>query len=353
MADESPVIRQKLSQQSLKHLNSNPLSIVDHSHPSDNNGMLSDEELSVGGTTPPPARSHDHHRRARGDDSSLSAESDAFEEEREIDGDKDSVGSTTLIKFSIDNILKKNSEFGRMNAAESAVAAVASLHHHHKQLIQHQPATEASPTDSSFLGAFHQLPFLAAARQMILAATTGGTQSQIDYHNQHHLAAHLAQYPVVHPLSSLMLTQNQHQQPNSLNLVQSCTDKFLGSNNFKGSNWAPHQPAPPSGSSKSAYQALASVHSSGSSNSKPKVQQQQVNNKSQHHQANSKAIDLTVRNSVSPPLDHRGRTISAIADDKKLSVSQLSPMLASSTDENASASPTRSVSVISIVDLFC
>ena len=332
MADESPVIRQKPSQQTLKHFNSNPQSIADH--PPDNN-MISDEELSVGGTTPPPPD--------RADDS-LSVESDSFRDEQDtngLDGDKDSVGSATLIKFSIDNILKKNSEFGRMNAAESAVAAVA-LHHHHKQLIQQQqqqPVNETSPSDSGFLGAFHQLPFLAAARQMILAATTAGN-SQIDYHHQHNLAAHLAQYPSVHPLSSLMLGQNQH-QTNSLNLVQSCTDKYLTGNNFKGSNWPPHQPAPPSGSSKSVHHA---VNSAGS-NTRAKVAKN-----SHHQQTNSKAIDLTVRNSSSPP-DHRGRTVS---DDKKLMVSQLSPMLASSnsTDENASASPTRSVSVVTLFNFI-
>jgi hypothetical protein len=328
MADESQVIRQKPSQQTLKHFNSNPQSIPDHSN---DNNMISDEELSVGGTTPPPPDPTDD---------CVSVESDSFRDEQDInglDGDKDSVGSATVIKFSIDNILKKNSEFGRMNAAESAVAAAA-LHHHHKQLIQQQqPANETSPSDSSFLGAFHQLPFLAAARQMILAATTAGS-SQIDYHHQHNLAAHLAQYPAVHPLSSLMLTQNQ-QQPNSLNLVQSCTDKYLTGNNFKGSNWPPHQSAPPSSSSKSGHHT---VNSAGS-NTKAKLA------KNSHHQqiTNSKAIDLTVRNSSSPP-DHRGRIVSGITDDKKLMVSQLSPMLASSnsTDENASASPTRSVSVV-------
>ena len=221
------------------------------------------------------------------------------------------------IKFSIDNIL--NPGFGsRMSPAESAAAAAA-LHHHH-QLMQHHQGSPAAAA-AGFLGAFHQLPFLAAARQMILAAASGS--SMTDYHN-HNLAAQ-------HSASSLLMAT--HHPTNTLNLVQSCTDKYLGNSQLK--SWTPHQPALPSG-------MLVNKPIAPSSALKAAAKAQQVNNKCS---ASTKAIDLSVRNSASPP-DHRQQRPAIVGE--KQSAPQVSPSLASSisTDDNSSAaSPTRSVSV--------
>lgn len=318
-SDESPVIRHH----SLRHFKSNN-PIIEHQ--SDN--LISDEELSVGGTTPPPA---DHHS---GDD--LPSPSGLKDENRDINGmsddEKDSVASATnIIKFSIDNIL--NPEFGRMNAAESA-AAVA---FHHQQLIQQQQVSAGAA--GSFLGAFHQLPFLAAARQMILAAAAG---SSIDYHS-HHLATHHASsvtgqaltHP--HPLNSMLLA-HQQQHPTTLNLVESCTDKYLSGANHK--NWLPHQPTPSGGATIGSRSHPLSALASAAGAAGNKTKNQQHHSKS--HQANhigSKAIDLSLRNSASPPDPVHRLTA------EKHSASQDSPSLASSADDNSSASPVRSVSV--------
>lgn len=287
MADESPVIRQP---QRLFTSNGIGGAAVDRRSPEN---LISDEELSVGGTTPPPPVD--------------------FKDEQS-DDKEDSV-EPNHIKFSIDNIL--NPGFGnRMSAAES-VAAAAALHHHH-QLIQHHQASPSAAA-AGFLGAFHQLPFLAAARQMILAAASGS--SVADYNNPLPLAAQ-------HPASSLLLAA--HHPTNTLNLVQSCTDKYLGNTQLK--SWTSHQPALPSG-------VLVNKQSAPSSTTKTTAKTQQVNKCS----APTKAIDLSVRNSSSPP-DHRQNRLAN--GGEKQAAPQVSPSLASSTDDNSSAaSPTRSVSV--------
>lgn len=328
MADESPVVRHH----SLRHFKSNnPIS----DHQSDN--LVSDEELSVGGTTPPPSDQRDDFPSPEG----------LKDEHRDINGlsedEKDSVGSATnIIKFSIDNIL--NPEFGRMNAAESA-AAVA-FHTQHQQLIQQQQMNSPASAAGSFLGAFHQLPFLAAARQMILAATAAAGSS-IDYHQQH-LAAHHASvaaqaitHPHSHPLNSMLLAHQAQHHPTTLNLVESCTDKYLGGANNK--SWLPHQPTPPGGaltgrSSSHPLSALASA--AGAAGIKSKSQH---TNKGHQTQTGSKAIDLSVRNSASPP-DPLHRLTAAINAEKQ-PVPQDSPSLPSSAEDSSSASPVRSVSV--------
>lgn len=340
MADESPVIRH------LRHFKSNNPAISDHQ--SDN--LVSDEELSVGGTTPPPPDQRDDFP---------SPEALKDERDRDIDGlsedEKDSVASATnIIKFSIDNIL--NPEFGRMNAAESA-AAVA-FHTHHQQLIQQQQqmnsSAGAAAAAGSFLGAFHQLPFLAAARQMILAATAAAGSS-IDYH-QHHLAAHHASVAQAithpHPLNTAMLLahqaqqqqQQQHNHPTTLNLVESCTDKYLGggSNN---KSWLSHQPTPSGGalSARSSSHPLSALASAAGAVGNKANKGHQLANKGQPHQLlpGSKAIDLSLRNSASPPDPLHRLTAAA----EKQSAPQDSPSLPSSADDNSSASPVRSVSV--------
>ena len=328
MADESPVIRQH---HSLRHYKNNNLS----DHQSDNN-LVSDEELSVGGTTPPPPDHADDFPSPDG----------LKDEHRDLNGmsedEKDSVASATnIIKFSIDNIL--NPEFGRMNAAESA-AAVA---FHHQQLIQQQQQMGVSASAAgSFLGAFHQLPFLAAARQMILAATAAAGSS-IDYH-QHHLAAHHASVAQAithpHPLNSMLLAHQAAQQhhPTTLNLVESCTDKYLGGANHK--NWPPHQPTPSGGaltgrSASHPLTALASAVGTAGLSAGGKSKTQQANKG--HQPAGSKAIDLSVRNSASPP-----DPVHRLAAEKQAQAPQDSPSLPSScADDNSSASPVRSVSV--------
>lgn len=343
MADESPVIRHH----SLRHFKSNNIS----DHQSDN--LVSDEELSVGGTTPPPADQRD-------DFPSPEALKD---EHRDMDGmsedEKDSVASATnIIKFSIDNIL--NPEFGRMNAAESA-AAVA-FHTHHQQLIQQQQQMNSSAGNAaaaaagSFLGAFHQLPFLAAARQMILAATAAAGSS-IDYH-QHHLAAHHASVAQAithpHPLNTMLLAHQaqHHHHPTTLNLVESCTDKYLGGG-ANNKSWLPHQPTPSGGalSARSSSHPLSALASAtGAVGIKANKAQA---NKGQPHQLllpGSKAIDLSVRNSASPP-DPVHRLTAGMQVTEKQSAPQDSPSLPSSADDNSSASPVRSVSV-SFFSLF-
>jgi homeobox protein engrailed len=338
MADESPVIRHH----SLRHYkSSNPIS----DHQSDN--LVSDEELSVGGTTPPPPDQ-------QSGDEFPSPES-LKDEHRDINGisedDKDSVASATnIIKFSIDNIL--NPEFGnRMNPVESA-AAVAFHTHHHQLIQQQQMSSSASATTGNFLGAFHQLPFLAAARQMILAATAAAGSS-IDYH-QHQLAAHHASVAQAithpHPLNTMLLAhQAHHHHPTTLNLVENCTDKYLGGNNSK--NW-PHQPTPTGGAltGRSTSHPLSALTSATVASS-AKIKTQPVN-KVHHQPTGSKAIDLSVRNSASPP-DPVHRLTSGIGTEKQ-SASQESPSIhSSSTDnDNSSASPVRSVSVSPLSFLF-
>jgi hypothetical protein len=344
MADESPVIRHH----SLRHYKSGGNAISDHQ--SDN--LVSDEELSVGGTTPPPPDQ-------QSGDEFPSPES-LKDEHRDLNGisedDKDSVASATnIIKFSIDNIL--NPEFGnRMNPVESA-AAVA-FHTHHHQLIQQQQqqmSSSASATTGSFLGAFHQLPFLAAARQMILAATAAAGSS-IDYHQHQLAAAHHASVAQAithpHPLNTMLLAhqaqqQHHHHLPTTLNLVENCTDKYLGGN-VSGKSW-PHQPTPSGGggaltgrSTSHPLSALTSATIAASA----KVKTQQVNKVHHHQPAGSKAIDLSVRNSASPPDPVHRLTAGNLTAAEKQSASQESPSLHSnSTDDNSSASPVRSVSV--------
>ncbi len=322
MADESPVVRHH----SLRHYKSNNLS----DHQSDN--LVSDEELSVGGTTPPPPDQNS------GDD--FPSPDGLKDEHRDMNGmsedEKDSVASATnIIKFSIDNIL--NPEFGRMNAAESA-AAVA-FHTHHQQLIQQQQMSSPVGAAGNFLGAFHQLPFLAAARQMILAATAAAGSS-IDYH-QHHLAAHNASVAQAithpHPLNSMLLAHQAQHHPTTLNLVESCTDKYLGGANVK--NWLPNQPTPSGGTLTGrsvSYPLTALASAAGTAGGKTKTQ---PSNKGHPQQAGSKAIDLSVRNSASPP-----DPLHRLAAEKH-SAPQDSPSLPSSADDNSSASPVRSVSV--------
>lgn len=334
-SDESPVIRHH----SLRHFKTaGSLSGLNH-HPSDN--LISDEELSVGGTTPPPA-----------DVSPSSGLKDERNDNGLSDDEKDSTSSSAanIIKFSIDNIL--NPEFGnRMGESAAAVAF------HHQQLIQHQQqqvssaagsAAAAAAAGSAFLGAFHQLPFLAAARQMILAAAAGNS---IDYHS-HHLAAHHAGSGQSHPLNGMLLAHQHH--PTTLNLVESCTDKYLSGAHHKNWNSPLHQATPPGGGGGGAsinsrshpLSALVSAAGSAgtkSANNKTQSQQHHLTAKNQlpTHPAGSKAIDLSLRNSASPP-DPVHRLTSS---DKHSAAPQDSPSLASSADDNSSASPVRSVSV--------
>jgi hypothetical protein len=202
------------------------------------------------------------------------------------------------------------------------------------------------------LGAFHQLPFLAAARQMILAATAAAGSS-IDYH-QHQLAAHHASVAQAithpHPLNTMLLAhQAHHHHPTTLNLVENCTDKYLGGNNSK--NW-PHQPTPTGGAltGRSTSHPLSALTSATVASS-AKIKTQPVN-KVHHQPTGSKAIDLSVRNSASPP-DPVHRLTSGIGTEKQ-SASQESPSIhSSSTDnDNSSASPVRSVSVSPLSFLF-
>ncbi|KAK4018820.1 hypothetical protein OUZ56_000860 [Daphnia magna] len=335
MADESPVIRHH----SLRHFKANN-AISDHQ--SDN--LVSDEELSVGGTTPPPADQHS------GDE--FASPESLKDENRDMNGisedDKDSVASAAnIIKFSIDNIL--NPEFGRMNPAESA-AAVAFHTHHHQLIQQQQQLSSSASATGSFLGAFHQLPFLAAARQMILAATAAAGSS-IDYH-QHQLAAHHASVAQVithpHQLNSMLLAHQAQHHPTALNLVENCTDKYLGGAN--GKNWLPHQPTPSGGAltgrshdnrQATSHPLTALASATVAASAKAKTQQL---HKGHHQPTGSKAIDLSVRNSASPP--DPGHRLSAGLVSEKQSASQQSPSLhSSSADDNSSASPVRSVSV--------
>jgi hypothetical protein len=243
-----------------------------------------------------------------------------------------------------------------MNPVESA-AAVA-FHTHHHQLIQQQQqqmSSSASATTGSFLGAFHQLPFLAAARQMILAATAAAGSS-IDYHQHQLAAAHHASVAQAithpHPLNTMLLAhqaqqQHHHHLPTTLNLVENCTDKYLGGN-VSGKSW-PHQPTPSGGggaltgrSTSHPLSALTSATIAASA----KVKTQQVNKVHHHQPAGSKAIDLSVRNSASPPDPVHRLTAGNLTAAEKQSASQESPSLHSnSTDDNSSASPVRSVSV--------
>lgn len=326
MADEtSPVIpQQHPSQQKLFNSSAlNTAAVVVDQSPDDDHLLSDDDELSVGGTTPPPPSGGE------------------FKDEQ-LDDKEDSVGPN-LIKFSIDNIL--NPEFGvRMNAAESAAAAAVALHHHHQQLLiqQQNPHHQASPSAAAgFLGAFHQLPFLAAARQMILAAAASG--SPLDYHHQQ---------------QSLLATQHPHSSANNLllnhssntlNLVQSCTDKYLNSGHvIKGSGWGSHQPALPGGASGNKPLTQAGTKSG--------IKAQQVtttNSKSAASPSLGKAIDLSVRNSASPPeYRQNNRSSAGVVGEKQQSTvpvrPQTSPSLASgsSNDDHSSApSPTRSASV--------
>ncbi len=333
MADEnSPVVRPQRLFNGTNSGNSVTGVMVSDGSQSDHHLHSDDDELSVGGTTPPPQP--------------LPVE-EQFKEEHLDDMKVDDSVGPNLIKFSIDNIL--NPEFGaRMNAAESAAAAVA-LHHHHQQLIQQHHASPATAAAAAgFLGAFHQFPFLAAARQMILAAASGG--SSIDYSHHHHLAAVAA---AQHAVPNSLLLPHQH-PTNTLNLVQSCTDKYLGSSK---PNWGSHQPALPSG--VGGNRSLSQVGGGGGKGAmRAAAGAQQVTNLNNNNNKSSavlgKAIDLSVRNSASPP-DHRHHQLQqkqrlSVIGDKPSTVplQVVSPSLASgsSNDDNSSAhSPTRSVSV--------
>lgn len=325
MADDSPVIHH-----SLRHYkNSHTLSNLQ----SDN--LVSDEELSVGGTTPPP--------RENSSDVLFSPENLKDEQHNShgmSEDEKESVASATnIIKFSIDNIL--NPEFGRMNAAESAAAMAFHTHHHH--LIQQQQLTSPVNTSGGFLGTFHPLPFLAAARQMILAATAA-VGSPIDYNQQpNSLVAHHASVAqaISHPhsLNGMLLAHHSAQHPTTLNLVESCTDKYLGGPNNK--RWPSPQSTVSNSNSISTRSYPLPAMASAASGAGIKAKVPQIS-KSQQQHSGSKAMDLTVRSSVSPDPIHR---ITSGVITEKSSASLISSSFQNSADDSLSASPVRSVSV--------